>query len=164
MPLRRLALGLLHSPRAFDSLGRRRYHQAPSFDEIGFGSSRLIHKSMREPLTQSSGPRVVQDIPFRKWTPWKVKSMKRVSTLQSFKYVNETLGRDCDQGVIIRFRNNEAADAHDIKQKLQKDFDQDASTLQTVEFWIGEVRRSMSIVQIAMMKIAEEDLVLMTLM
>jgi hypothetical protein len=46
-----------------------------------------------------------------------------------------------DQRVIIRFRYNEQTDAHDIIQKPQEQFAQDAYVLRTVQFWTGEIRR-----------------------
>jgi hypothetical protein len=58
----------------------------------------------------------------------------------TFNYVNETLWMEYDQRVIIRFLHNERADAHNITQRLQAQFSQDAYTLRTVQFWIGEIR------------------------
>jgi hypothetical protein len=46
-----------------------------------------------------------------------------------------------DQRAIIRFLHNKRADAHDITQKLQAQFPQDACALRTVQFWIGELGR-----------------------
>jgi hypothetical protein len=42
------------------------------------------------------------------------------------------------QRVVIRFLHNEEADVHDITQRLQAQFAQDAYALRTVQFWIGE--------------------------
>jgi hypothetical protein len=46
-----------------------------------------------------------------------------------------------DQRVIIRFLHNERANTHDIAQRLQTQFAQDAYALRTVQFWIGEISR-----------------------
>jgi hypothetical protein len=43
--------------------------------------------------------------------------------------------------MIIRFRHNKRTNAHDMKQRLQTQFGQEAYTLRTIQFWIGEVRR-----------------------
>jgi hypothetical protein len=43
--------------------------------------------------------------------------------------------------VIVKFLHDEKADVHDIAQRLQAEFAQDAYALRTVQFWIGEVRR-----------------------
>jgi hypothetical protein len=45
------------------------------------------------------------------------------------------------QRVVIRFLHNEEADVHDITQRLQAQFVQDAYAPRTVQFWIGEVCR-----------------------
>jgi hypothetical protein len=57
----------------------------------------------------------------------------------TFEYINEAFRMESDQRVIIRFLHNEGADAHDIRQKLQAQFAQDACALRTVWFWIDEV-------------------------
>jgi hypothetical protein len=46
-----------------------------------------------------------------------------------------------DQRTIIKFLHNEKANAHDIIHRLQVQFAQDAYTIRTIQFWIGEVIR-----------------------
>jgi hypothetical protein len=45
-----------------------------------------------------------------------------------------------DQRVIIRFLWNDGIDAHEITHRLQQQFIKHAYALQTVRFWIAEVR------------------------
>jgi hypothetical protein len=45
------------------------------------------------------------------------------------------------QRMIIRFLYSEKTDTHDIIQRLQAQFDQNAHALRKVKFWIGEVCR-----------------------
>jgi hypothetical protein len=45
-----------------------------------------------------------------------------------------------DQRVIIKFLLNEGADARDIADRLQAQFDEHAYKLRMVQFWIAEVR------------------------
>jgi hypothetical protein len=58
-----------------------------------------------------------------------------------FKYVNEIFRIKYDQRVIIRFLYNERIDTHDITQRFQVYFAQDAYAVRIVQFWIGEVHR-----------------------
>jgi hypothetical protein len=48
---------------------------------------------------------------------------------------------DHDQRVIIKFLWNERADAHQITARLQAQFVEHAYQLETVQFWIAEMRR-----------------------
>jgi hypothetical protein len=50
----------------------------------------------------------------------------------TFKYIHETLRMEHDQRVIIRFLHNQGADAHNIIQRLQAQFAQDAYTFRTI--------------------------------
>jgi hypothetical protein len=56
-----------------------------------------------------------------------------------FKYLNETFRMEYDQRVIIRFLHNKKSDTHNITQRPQAQFAQDAYILGTVQFWIGEI-------------------------
>jgi hypothetical protein len=47
-----------------------------------------------------------------------------------------------DQRVIIRFFWIDGIDIHEITQRLQAQFHEKTYTFRTVQFWIGELRRS----------------------
>jgi hypothetical protein len=57
------------------------------------------------------------------------------------KIRENTFGIDHDQRVIIKFLWNEEVDAHQIAARLQGHFFEHAYQLQTVQFWIIEIRR-----------------------
>jgi hypothetical protein len=59
----------------------------------------------------------------------------------TFKYIDETFRLEYDQRVIIKFLHNEEADTHDIIQRFQTQFAQNAYAFRTVQFWIDEVCR-----------------------
>jgi hypothetical protein len=58
----------------------------------------------------------------------------------TLKLVNGTFRIEEDQRAIIRFLWNEVIDAYEITRRFQGQFDEHASALRTVRFWIAEVR------------------------
>jgi hypothetical protein len=56
----------------------------------------------------------------------------------TLKSVKNTFGMEYDQRVIIKFAWNERTDACDIADRLQAQFDEHASQLRAIQFWIAE--------------------------
>jgi transposase len=46
-----------------------------------------------------------------------------------------------EQRLLIKFLFNDGLDAHEITEKLSAQFNENAYSLRTVQFWVGELRR-----------------------
>jgi hypothetical protein len=58
------------------------------------------------------------------------------------KSVKGQFRMEYDQRVIIKFLWNEKTNAHEITQRLQAQFHEEAYTFRTIQFWIGELHRA----------------------
>jgi hypothetical protein len=66
--------------------------------------------------------------------------LKMILPVWTLKSVNSPFGMEYDQRVIIKFLLNEGADVRDIADRLQEQFGEYIYKVQTVQFWIAEVR------------------------
>jgi hypothetical protein len=59
----------------------------------------------------------------------------------TLKGVENEIPMESDQRVIIKFLFNERHDANQILERLEAQFQEDAYSLRSVQFWIGEMKR-----------------------
>jgi serine phosphatase RsbU (regulator of sigma subunit) len=59
----------------------------------------------------------------------------------ALKDVKASLPMECDQRVIIKFLFNGQCDVNQIVEKLKAQFHENAYSLRSVQFWIGEIKR-----------------------